>query len=278
MNGRLNDLQKCQIKILEEIDRVCQLNEIDYFLAYGTCLGAIRHEGFIPWDDDIDICMTIDNLEKFKNCSNDFADNYFIQTADSDNEYGLMIARVRDCNTTLIERSEADRDINHGVFVDVYPLFDCPNNRLKHGILLLHALVYRLFLYNAPPQNKGKLVTLGAKVLLRLVPDLLRKKLITYSFNHMRKYRDEEYVTSLYAGDGHIRYKKNWFQTVRLISFEYLMMPVPYDAEAYLSAIYGDYMKLPPKEKQCIHHDYEFIDILNSYTMYKGIYYCKEKH
>ena len=276
MNIDIKKLQRCQLHILTEIDRVCKKNNIEYFLAYGTCLGAVRHKGFIPWDDDIDLCMTISNFEKLKKCSKDFAPNYFFQTNETDREYGLMIARVRDSETTLIEAGEADKDINHGVFVDIYPLFSCPDNYRKQLFLIINSMLYRLFLYGEAPQNRGAILRIGSALLLRLVPDKIKKLIAQKTYRNMTKYDDEKYVTTLYGDELHIKYKNEWFGNGRLVQFEDMKVPIPQNADEYLKFTYGDYMTLPPEEARCVHHEYVLVDTENSYKIYRGEFFCKE--
>lgn len=152
----MNELQKCQLGILKEIDRVCKENQIKYCLAFGSCLGAVRHKGFIPWDDDVDVFMPIDDFERFNHCYEKIKKPYFIQSKLTDKEYGLLITRVRNSDTTLIEKAEINRNINHGVFVDIYPLFNSPQKKWKGNFQSISSYIYRLFLYNAPPVNHGK--------------------------------------------------------------------------------------------------------------------------
>lgn len=277
MEDKIKELQKCQLNILTEVDRICNLNNINYFLAYGTCLGAIRHKGFIPWDDDVDICMTIENLNKFKKCIDDINDNFFIQTNETDKNYGLMITRVRDNRTTLIEEGEIDRDINHGVFIDIYPLFSCPNKKIKRFCLIINSMIYRLLLYGKAPNNRGKIFKMGSFILLYLIPFKLRKKILELTYNNMIQYGDDEdYYTTLYGDEVNIIYKKEWFRSGRIEQFESLKVPVPWNAEEYLEFTYGDYLELPPKEKRCVHHNYIMVDTKNSYKKYKGKLFCKQ--
>ena len=273
--NKLSELQQCQFDILLEIDRICSKHNIPYYLAYGTCLGAYRHHGFIPWDDDIDICMMAEDLERLKEYKEEFLSPYFLQCQETDPEYGPMIARVRDSDTTLIERTEVERDINHGVFVDIYPLFPSYENSKKATRKIICSYIYRLLLYGHAPYNHGGVVKKVANLLLKITPPALKTAIKRHTYAVMRKETNTGFVSILYGGDERVSYKKEWLFPTKKMMFEDYSLPVPGQVEKYLEYSYGDYMKLPPPEKQTVHHDYVFVDVHNSYLKYKGDYYCK---
>lgn len=274
--SELLKLQKCQLDILMEFDRVCNLLNLDYCLAFGTCLGAVRHQGFIPWDDDIDVCMRIRDFEILHQHADLFKEPYFLQSHDTDPEFGLMISRLRNSNTTLIERKEAHRDINHGVFMDIYPLFNCPKNGFGSKRLTIVSMVYRLFLYGVAPQNRGTWMKVGSTVLLRLIPKSMCKEIAMKCSQVLRSQKYTGYLSDLYGNYVKIRLPEKCLFPVRHTKFENITVSVANDTNQYLSTLYGDYMKLPPKEKRVFHHDYLFIDTEHSYRDYKGQFYCKE--
>lgn len=271
-------LQQSQLDILDEIERVCKENGLEYCLAYGTCIGAIRHKGFIPWDDDIDIFMPAADFEKLNKLSESFREPYFLQTRYTDPEYALLITRVRNSNTTLIEDTETFRDINHGIFVDIYPLFDCPDGKIAWKTRIWSAMLYKLLLYGVPPKNRGKLMRVGSKVILAVTPKFIRKPIINRLYKVFSKPCKSNYVSTYYAGTTAKRFSKDWFFPAKIVPFEDKMLPVPNDYDKFLSATYGDYMKLPPMEQQKVHHPFGLIDFDTPYIKYKGEYYCKEKN
>lgn len=271
----LYSLQRCQLNILWEVDRVCTKHKIPYFLAYGTCLGAVRHQGFIPWDDDIDICMLEEDLERFKEYAKELKPPYFLQCQETDSEYGLLIARVRDSSTTLIEHTEVTRNINHGVFIDIYPLFPSYSSVAKARKKIFCSFVFRLLLYGKAPFHHGVLLKFIAEGLLRLIPSNAKKTLMKKTYDVMRQKVGTDCYSILYGGDEKVAYANDMLFPTRNLFFEGRTMPVPRQAEKYLQISYGNYMQLPPKDKQKVHHDYEFVDLNNSYLQYKGIHYCK---
>lgn len=282
----MTELQVCQLNILKEIDRICKENQIKYCLAFGSCLGAVRHKGFIPWDDDVDVFMPIDDFERFNQCFDKVKKPYFIQTKFTDKEYGLLITRVRDSNTTLIERTEVKRDINHGVFVDVYPLFNSPLKKWKGNIQSFYSYLYRLFLYDAPPTNHGKGVKTAANVALILTPQRIKDNVRKMTYKKMTSSRYTGICTELYARP-FARYRFDWFFPAREAQFEDITIPIPGQAEKFLTKHYGNYMQLPPESERGVHlyrrsgnvmsHQFEFMDLNNSYKTYRGKYYCSGK-
>lgn len=270
-------LQKEQMNILAELDRVCQKLNLTYCMAFGTALGAVRHKGFIPWDDDIDVYMPIEDLEKLQENADEFGTGFFLQFAGSDPEYGLMISRLRNSNTTLIEGTEVDRDINHGIFVDIYPLFNSPKDGWGAKKLVIASMMYRLMRYGVSPQNRGAVMKAGSFVLLKVVPKKLRQKLIERTYKKMKSSPRTGYYSSLYGDEQNIRYKEETMFPVKMVPFEDIQVPVEADADTYLTQTFGDYMQLPPEEKRVFHHEYVCIDFDKPYTDYKGSMYCKEK-
>lgn len=118
----MNDLQKCQLNILIEFIRLCEEHNLTYYLVGGTCLGAVRHKGFIPWDDDIDVGMPRKDYDKFIQLQKEIKKPYFIQTYKSDKNYIYNFAKIRDCTTTFIENTFVCHQFNHGVWIDVFQL------------------------------------------------------------------------------------------------------------------------------------------------------------
>ena len=278
--GRVNveevrELQKCQLEILREIDRVCTKHNLVYCLALGSCLGAVRHGGFIPWDDDIDIYMPIEYFEKLEKCRKSFKTPYFLQTHKSDPDYRLMIGRVRNSETTLIEESEINQDINHGIFVDIYPLFHCPKGKIRVKKVIFASMLYRLLLYGEPPKKRGTVMKVGSFILLKVIPNKLRDKLQHLCYHYFRKQRFTGWLSSLYGDEVTMKFPYDWlFPACRRV-FEDMQVYIPANADKYLKYTYGDYMKLPPVQERKFHHSYVCVDLDKPYTVYKGKLYCK---
>ena len=267
-------LQDVQLNILREIDRVCREHNLTYWLAFGTAIGAVRHKGFIPWDDDVDLFMTAEDLEELEKYQSSFSPNYFIQSRRTDPEYGLMITRVRDSNTTLIENEEADRDINHGVFVDIYPLFNCPDDEKEYKTFYRKSLLARLLQYGRTPQTHGRVMKMGANVLLHLYSAKRRARKVEEIYQYMKAYKETGYLTDAFEVGYMAKYPKSSLFPAEWVDFEDMKVPIPGQIDPVLRPVYGDYMQLPPEEERKVHHDYKVVDCDHSYLDYKGKQYC----
>lgn len=267
-----NYKRKLQLKILDivkDIDKLCRENNIEYYILYGSALGAIRHKGFIPWDDDFDIGMTYDNYVKFLEvCEKKLDKNkYYVQTPEKEEKYYLSFAKVRDITTTLIEEDNKDIDIIRGVYVDVFPLVGVPNNKFKENILKIN----RAFMLSA------NINVINNKILKKIFDGILklcgRERILQYTTKRCFKYScdDCDYWVSITDGDSYEnnKMKKEIFGKPKYIPFEDTMLPVPEDSDTYLRNIYGDYMKIPSKKqiKEREHTPY-YLDFDLSYKDY----------
>ena len=282
VNCNVDDLHEAQLDILRELKRVCQKNNLRYYLAFGTCLGAVRHKGFIPWDSDIDVFMFIEDVDKLIALQKDFKKGYFVQSVKTDPEYDSTSVRIRNSNTTfIIEEEGIERDINHGVWIDIYPLYYCPKSDLKKKIYILLSFFNRLLIANRVPKNHGKYVKIVSKLILTVIPDPV-KKLISNKINKcLRKNKNTKEVFHFFSGRLRLKNvdisKAAWFKEPSEMEFEGEMFSGPTCPDAFLKLTYGDYMKLPPKEEQVIKFEGAFIDTNNSYKIYKGKQYCIKK-
>ena len=263
------DLQLKVLEIAKNIDEICKKNNIDYYIIYGSALGAVRHKGFIPWDDDFDIGMTYENYQKFiKICEKELDKNkYFLQTPETEEKYYLSFAKLRDITTTLVEEANKDKEITYGVYVDIFPLVGVPKNKIRRKILEIN----RAFAISANTNiiNNKYLYTIF-KIILKIVGkekllNICRKNCVKYSCN------DHEDWCSIFDGDS-IKSNmttKEIMGTPTRVPFEDTYLPIPEKYDEYLRNIYNDYMKIPSKKeiKQREHTPY-ILDLEHSYSEY----------
>lgn len=266
----MNDIYKNKlIECLIEIDRVCNENGLRYYLTGGTLLGAIRHKGFIPWDDDIDIAMPRSDYEKLRNIASVvFEKKFRLVTIDEDKNYYCRFAKLYHQETTLVE-------FEHpfylgGLYVDVFPLDGLPKDeikRKKHFIKYTKALNILYRLYSHPIKisevnslrgllRYGKRKIYG---LLYSIPEIIKvceKTAKTYPFE------ESEYVANLSGAWGEREItKREYFDEHDYAEFEGRKYRIPKGYHMLLTGLYGDYLQLPPIEKQVSHHSRYFMDL-----------------
>lgn len=271
----LKGMQSLQLEMLIDLKRVCDKHNIKFYLAFGTCLGAIRHKGFIPWDDDIDVIMHINDIEELCRYENELNPKFSIQYHKRDREFGLLIYRIRNSETTLIENDHIDRDINHGVYIDIYPLLDYKTGRLQHFSQVIKSLLCRLFIYRKPPVNKSRIFKILSTLVLTITPNRIMERIANHIYKDLSDTNKSSHLTVISGYPEGNYYRKECFQEPAYADFEGYQMPIPTLTDEFLRDRYGDYMKLPPKDMQKIHHNYVYADFDNSYKTYKGKYYCK---
>lgn len=269
MNDELRKIHIIQLNIALEVKRICEKYNINYFLIAGTLLGAVRHQGFIPWDDDLDIGMLRVDYDKFiEVCKRELADNYFLQTWDTDPNFGLPIAKIRLKGTKYIEKNSENVKMENGIFVDIFPFDNVPENKLKRRVqrnllyilkrMILIKLSYVLWEDN---QRLKKIIYTFIKIVTVLFPLRVLKCLSQYL---MEKYNGS-ITTKVVALGGAYGYEKEtiykcWLDDLEEIKFENELFLAPKKADQYLSYFYGDYMTPPPIEKRYNRHQIQKID------------------
>lgn len=263
------DLQLKVLEIAKYIDKICKKNNIDYYIIYGSALGAVRHKGFIPWDDDFDIGMTYENYLKFIDVCKKELDTkkYFLQTPETEKNYYLSFIKLRDITTTLVEEANKDKEITYGVYVDIFPLVGVPKNKIKRKLLEIN----RAFAISANTNiiNNKYLYTIF-KIILKIVG---KKNILKICRRNCVKYSCDDYEDwcSIFDGDSieSNMTTKNIMGTPTRVPFEDTYLPIPEKYDEYLRNIYNDYMKIPSKKqiKEREHTPY-ILDLDHSYEEY----------
>lgn len=282
------DLKKLQAKCLEitlVFKEFCDKHGLLFYLCGGGCIGAVRHGGFIPWDDDIDVFMPRNDYERMCALWPEEMDEsrYKLSRSGPDNFERSQLTAITDERTTFIKERQMDLDVAHGVRLEVLPLDGCPSGRLKRKMQLFWGLVYQIFINQEPPTSKGKILEWIGKGMLAVRPGWKRRyRTAMFAERRMTKYPISEcdYITELCVRYHYMvnEYPKEIFASAVYKEFEGEMLPLPVGYETYLTMAFGDYMELPEKEARIPSHDGIYIDLENSYKKYRGIYYPKERN
>lgn len=248
----LKDVQQKMLEILVEIDRVCTENGIHYVLDSGTMLGAVRHKGFIPWDDDLDIIMTRDDYIRFTEVANkSFPDTFEFQCIENTKKYPYNFGKVFNKKTVFIEGTTKDLNICHGIYIDVFPMdyVDVSNEkRLKRQINLINKLTQLRYLKLFKTDSAWYKVLLSKLVPLKWLNFACKKAM-------MYRYKETDKVQKLcHYGVTKLPHDVSIFTDVIKVPFEDKCFPIPRDYDTFLKGRYGDYMQLPPPEKQIPDH------------------------
>ncbi len=274
----IDAMHKIQLGNLKELDRVCRKNKIRYYLAFGTLIGAVRDNGIIPWDDDIDVVVAREDYDKLLHLEpSEWNQPYFLQSIKSDPECGKCYMKLRNSNTTLIERYAQHKDINHGISIDIYSMIHIADNLNERKKQLRYVLGYMLLTENHPARNHGLILKFVSGAILGVLPESLKKRIKKLCENKMLAYQkvDTEYcfvLSGLIAL--HRAIKNKYFEEAIPHKFEDSEFLIPSGYDDWLTTVYGDYMEAPPENKRGIKMD-EFIvvDVDKPYTYYKNKYY-----
>lgn len=261
-----------ELDILEKFDKLCRENGLKYFAAYGTLLGAVRHHGYIPWDDDLDVFMLRDDYDKFEQLAHEyFRAPYEFQGFD--NGYVLSAhTKIRNANTTAIEYTEAPLEYNQGIFIDVFPLDDAADDDKMNPVFLqVQELLWKIA---AHPQEMLKVSQLGQKFILDadLVEELCRAG-TTETIKQLEIFCSENFgqstkVNFLTDEIYHLvkPMDREWFSDMVYMPFENTEIPVPVGYAKVLEARFGqDYMT--PKQLGAA-HSCAIMDAEKPYTEY----------
>lgn len=276
-------IQAKSMEILLYFKDFCETHKLTFFIIGGCCLGAIRHKGFIPWDDDIDVFMMRDDYDKLGTLWNKYADvnRYsFCKTTETE-IYHDTGASIRDNNTTFINKHSQNDDINHGLMIDIMPLDKCPKGVIAQYKQMIWGMVYSLFNAQRLPDNQGWLVRILSMIILKTVASSKMKyKIWKYAEENMKKQKNDDfsYYKELVTGFRYMKnkYPREIFDDVVYMDFDGYSLPLPKGYDQYLTMAYGDYMKLPPKEQQVPKHSTIYYNLTERYNKYKGVYYCRK--
>lgn len=253
----LKHLHKVQLMILKDFINICEENHINYFVYGGTLLGTIRHKGFIPWDDDIDVIMFRNDFEKFNNfMSNNPNKKYNFFNVLNEETYHYTFGRLSLKNTLFEEEWCAQVNYTQNIFIDIFILDNVPNNKIKRFIhkwssfTLNQLTMYSLIKFDNTSKLK-KTVQNAIYYLLKILPispNSIKLKCVK-SFSKYAKDECDQVCDFPAICQMPIYNKKDWLP-LKKAKFENIEVNIPNNPDSILTRIYGNYMELPPKEKR----------------------------
>lgn len=258
----LKKLQSLELMILKDFIKICEENNLSYYIYAGSLLGAVRHNGFIPWDDDLDVVMFRDDYEKFKKIfisSNN--EKYELLTNETHEDYFHLLSKLMIKGTLFEEKWVNQVDFHIGINIDIFVLDDLSDDNFKRYYQLKKAFFYNKLLIMSQIKLDNlpfipKVVTHSGYYLLRLFgikPNWLNKRCL----NFLKKYKDENtkcvFDISATAEEYPQIYQKEDFKEIVKIPFEDIEVNAPKGYDHILKSLYGDYMQLPPEEDRYNH-------------------------
>ena len=268
----MEKLRQIQIDLLKNFISVCETLGIQYFMVCGSVLGAVKYQGYVPWDDDIDVALLRPDYELFMEKAQALLPKYiFVQNYYSDPAYASISGKLRNSNTTFIETSAMYQQINHGVYIDVFPIDGYPESWIGQQILEIRKTWYKIKLLTVINTKASPKVEIMKKFFRlsgvhKRIPKILKKyedMISRYSVadakvwcNHGNWQGKLEYADRDQYGNG------------TLGSFEGIQVRLPENTEAYLTQKYGQWREDLPEELKKSHHYFEIYDPEESYKKY----------
>lgn len=261
-------LRRSQLELLAELDRVCRAHDLPYFALYGTLLGAVRHGGFIPWDDDLDVGMLRADFDRLAEmASKEFGERFVFQTVSTDPHYGCMFGKLRLRNTRCVDRVSFGSPQENGIFIDVFPLdAKAAGGWARFEQKLMRYVGFRLlylkagYLFMRGTSLSSRIAQVLARTAIVLLP---RRVIIALTERHTRLGGDspDQYV-SLFGAYVYDRdtIDAAWIHPLVEIPFEDGTIPAFADSDAYLTQVYGNYHQPPPPEQQVGCHEIVELD------------------
>ena len=267
----LKRVQKIELEILKDFKKLCDRHGLDYFGIAGTGIGVLRHGGFIPWDDDIDIALPRKDYEEFlRLAKKELADKYTILNVRENENYPLMTTRLVKKGTKFREYALKDINCDFGIFLDIYPfdnVSDDEKEYKKQGrkvwfyskLLILRSIPFPVLGATGWKKKVLHAATAICHYILK-ISHISKKWIAKKCDESMRMYNDKQTSRLTYFADTTPYmniFDRNAIFPLKEYKFEDVMIKMPYELDRHLTTMYGNYMELPPIEKRKNHYPYE---------------------
>lgn len=254
-NHELAKLHQDLLLPLLEVDRICKKHNIRYFLSDGTLLGAVRHKGFIPWDDDIDVHMLRNDYDEFcKVCRKELnKSEFFLQTQETDKYYNWVYGKLRLKKSSYVRTGQEHLKQKNGIFIDILPIDNMIGNNLIQLVFNFICKICRRILW-APvgKVSEKNMFSRWKYTIISLIP----RKFTIYIFNFFTKFYNDKQTDFLVYNNTELEskkllvFKKEWYDKVINMEFEGYEFSAPIGYDEILNLTYGDYMVMPPKSER----------------------------
>ncbi len=252
-----------QLDLIQEFQRVCEKYGLTYFSSNGTLLGAVRHKGFVPWDDDVDFVMPREDYDRLVSLSEEFKSPYVLHMSDDKGVYFKDFLRLMNVNTTAITKRDYFKDTKKGIFIDIFALDTRPSSqrdwiKQKKKILKYKEMLNLTVYYNRYKHNmRRRIIHIKGEVYVKIFGwKRLRKKMV----EARKKYSDIKTgkLFQVVHGNDFMEYQAEWFDECVELPFEHIKIHVPVKYDKVLHVLYGDYEEFPPIEERGVHHKIYF--------------------
>lgn len=263
----IEQIHKQTLGIIEKLIEICNKINVNYYVAYGSLIGAVRHKGFIPWDDDFDVVMLRDEYEKFCDYCIEHENEikpYKLLSRKCEKKYPYNIARLNNMNYKAVYDNV--QGYESGIFIDIYPL-DGAGSDVAQTIKKVEkrkSNLFRITLWSVDDHytksTYNKWYRSIIKFLVRGYSKIRGSKYFLdkmENFKNLYNIKDSKFIAEMTWDAGLTLYKKSWFDKYCYMDFENLKVKVPIGYDEFLKCHYGDYMKLPPINEQVPHHEYK---------------------
>lgn len=261
----IKEIMDLQLEILKQVDKFCRANGIEYFMYGGTGIGAIRHKGYIPWDDDIDIAMTRPNYDRFISTFNGSYEHLEVYAPELNWNYYAPYANVCDTRTVLDEGANGHRGQKLGVKIDIFQIDGAPETEEEYLKLwqinrkyMKSMYIRRHLLSVLWKKDKVAFFKCIVKKLLNCTPSFVYMQKKTHEISTKYKFGETSKATNLsYPYPKLTLCERSWFEHYIDVDFEDMKARMIADYDPYLRVIFGDYMQLPPEEQRIAHHGFK---------------------
>lgn len=253
----LKQLQSIQKEIIAEVDRICKKCGIHYNMVGGTMLGAIRHHGYIPWDDDADIGFLRSEYEKFREaCKTELNhEKFYIQDLRDTEGYRWGYGKLRRKNTEFVRLNQEFMPYEQGICIDLMPFDNVPDNPILRRIHFFECFLFRKIFWSqvGARTEKNEFKKLLYKILSKIPFGVVVKSYQKFIDRGQRRKTELVRILTFPTPKKVYGYSRKWYTKLKKYKFDELVLPGAADFDGYLSVKYGDYMTLPPEEKRKVH-------------------------